>query len=31
VLRAIDRAGALPADTDGRVPALLIISFRPLD
>jgi colicin import membrane protein len=31
VLRAIDRAGTLPRDTDGSVPALIIISFRPLD
>jgi colicin import membrane protein len=29
VLRAIDRTPRLPADTDGRVPPLLIISFRP--
>jgi colicin import membrane protein len=31
VLRAIDRAGTLPRDTDGRVPSVIIISFRPLD
>ncbi len=31
VLRAIDKTGRLPADTDGRVPPRLIISFRPND
>jgi colicin import membrane protein len=31
VLRAIDSAGNLPRDTDGRVPPVLIISFRPMD
>jgi colicin import membrane protein len=31
VLRAIDKTGTLPRDTDGRVPATLIISFRPSD
>lgn len=31
VLRAIDRTGTLPRDVDGRVPALLIIGFRPND
>lgn len=31
VLRAIDRTGTLPRDTDGRVPARLTISFRPRD
>ncbi len=31
VLRAIDRAGSIPRDTDGRVPAVLIITFRPND
>ena len=31
VLRAIDRTGTLPRDTDGRVPATLVISFRPRD
>ncbi len=25
------RAGKLPPDTDGRVPATLVISFRPKD
>ena len=29
VLRAIDRAGTLPRDTDGRVPTSIEISFRP--
>ncbi len=31
VLRAIDRTGTLPKDTDGRVPSPLIIVLRPLD
>jgi colicin import membrane protein len=31
VLRAIDRAGTLPRDTDGRVPTVIEISFRPSD
>lgn len=31
VLRAIDRTGSLPRDTDGRVPPSLIIGLRPLD
>jgi colicin import membrane protein len=31
VLRAIDKTATLPRDTDGRVPATLIISFRPSD
>jgi colicin import membrane protein len=29
VLRAIDRTGELPRDTDGRVPPLLVITFTP--
>lgn len=29
VLRAIDRTPRIPADTDGRVPPALLISFRP--
>lgn len=29
VLRAIDRTARLPRDVDGRVPARLIINFRP--
>jgi colicin import membrane protein len=29
VLRAIDRTSSLPRDTDGRVPPVLLISFRP--
>lgn len=28
VLRAIDRSGTLPRDTDGRVPSTIIITFR---
>ncbi|MFN9744071.1 MAG: cell envelope integrity protein TolA [Betaproteobacteria bacterium] len=31
VLRAIDRTPRIPADTDGRVPPALLISFRPDD
>ena len=31
VLRAIDRTGTLPRDTDGRVPSALIIGLRPED
>ena len=31
VLRAIDRTGSLPKDTDGRVPATVEIVFRPKD
>jgi colicin import membrane protein len=29
VLRAVEKAETLPRDTDGRVPAVLILSFRP--
>jgi colicin import membrane protein len=29
VLRAIDRTGELPRDTDGRVPPVLVITFTP--
>lgn len=29
VLRAIDRTGTLPRDTDGRVPPTIIVEFRP--
>ena len=29
VLRAIDRTGTLPRDTDGRVPSRIIVAFRP--
>ncbi|BAO81417.1 hypothetical protein SRAA_1563 [Serpentinimonas raichei] len=31
VLRAIERTGRLPRDTDGRVPSVLILGFRPQD
>ena len=31
VLRAIDRTGTLPRDTDGRVPSVMVIGLRPLD
>ena len=30
-LRAIDRTGSLPRDTDGRVPSPLIVGMRPVD
>ena len=29
VLRAIDRTGSLPRDTDGRIPPTIIVAFRP--
>ncbi|MDQ6685444.1 MAG: cell envelope integrity protein TolA, partial [Pseudomonadota bacterium] len=29
VLRAIDKTEVLPRDTDGRVPALITMTFRP--
>ncbi|MEO5733234.1 MAG: cell envelope integrity protein TolA, partial [Rubrivivax sp.] len=29
VLRAIDRTARLPADTDGRVPPVLTVEFKP--
>ena len=29
VLRAIDRTGELPRDTEGRVPPVLVITFTP--
>ncbi|HSW26493.1 MAG TPA: cell envelope integrity protein TolA [Burkholderiaceae bacterium] len=29
VLRALDRTGELPRDTDGRVPPSMVIAFRP--
>lgn len=31
VLRAIDRTGTLPRDTDGRVPSPMILVFNPRD
>jgi colicin import membrane protein len=31
VLRAIDKTEKLPPDVDGRVPSILIISFKPRD
>jgi colicin import membrane protein len=31
VIRAIDRTGSMPRDTDGRVPAVMILEFRPRD
>ncbi|MEW6707200.1 MAG: cell envelope integrity protein TolA, partial [Pseudomonadota bacterium] len=31
VLRAVDRTGVLPRDTDGRVPPTMVIAFRPKD
>ena len=29
VLRALDRTGVLPKDSDGRVPSSMVIAFRP--
>ena len=31
VLRAIDKTEILPKDSDGRVPPLIVLGFRPLD
>ena len=31
VLRAIDKTEILPKDTDGRVPPLIVLGFRPSD
>lgn len=31
VLRAIDKTEVLPKDTDGRVPPVIVLMFRPLD
>ena len=31
VLKAIDKTEVLPRDTDGRVPSVLVISFKPKD
>jgi colicin import membrane protein len=31
VLKAIDKTETLPRDTDGRVPTVMVISFRPKD
>jgi colicin import membrane protein len=31
VLRAVDSAGQVPRDTDGRVPSVMVIGFRPQD
>lgn len=31
VLKAIDKTEMLPRDTDGRVPSVMVISFRPRD
>ncbi len=31
VLRAIDKTAILPKDTDGRVPSVIVLGFRPLD
>ena len=31
VLKAIDKTETLPRDTDGRVPSVMVISFRPKD
>lgn len=29
VLRAVEKAGAIPHDVDGRVPPVLMLTFRP--
>jgi len=31
VRRAIDKTRVLPKDTDGRVPSIIVLGFRPLD
>jgi colicin import membrane protein len=31
VLRAIDKTEIFPKDTDGRVPPVIVLGFRPLD
>ena len=31
VLRAIDKTEVLPKDTDGRVPPVIVLGFRPMD
>ena len=31
VIKAIDRTESMPRDTDGRVPAVMILEFRPRD
>jgi colicin import membrane protein len=31
VLRAIEKTAVLPKDTDGRVPQVIVMGFRPLD
>ena len=31
VLKAIDKTRVLPVDTDGRVPSVIVLGFRPLD
>ena len=31
VLKAIDKTEILPKDTDGRVPSVIVLGFRPLD
>ncbi len=31
VLRAIDKTEAFPKDTDGRIPPVIVLGFRPLD
>ncbi len=31
VLRAIDKTEVLPKDTDGRVPPVIVLGFKPLD
>ena len=29
VLKAIDRTGTMPRDTDGRVPTPIVVEFKP--
>jgi colicin import membrane protein len=31
VIKALDKTEVLPRDTDGRVPSLMVIAFRPRD
>jgi len=31
VLRAVDRTGVLPRDTDGRIPSVMVITWHPND
>ena len=31
VLKALDKTETFPRDTDGRVPSLMVLTFRPRD